>query len=85
MCDHLGTSALTGKVSNVMAIPTNRPRVFHTETTWKLSFPRRFNVEYTCFICTDSTIKEHPLFCNHSPDFENFSFSLLTTTTLNLL
>ena len=24
----------------------------------------------------DSAIKEHPLFCNHSPDFEEFSIHL---------
>ena len=27
--------------------PTNTPRVFHFETTWKRMFSRRFNVEYT--------------------------------------
>ena len=27
--------------------PTNIPRIFHVETTWKRSFPRRFNVDYT--------------------------------------
>ena len=30
--------------------PTYTPRVFHVETTWKRSFPRRFNVEYTWFV-----------------------------------
>ena len=28
-------------------IPTNTPRGFHVETTWKCPFPRRFNVEST--------------------------------------
>ena len=32
-------------------IPTNRPRVFHVEMTWKQSFPRRFNVEYMWCVC----------------------------------
>ena len=32
----------------------------------------------------DSAIKEHLLFCNHAPDFEDFSFLLPTTTTLML-
>ena len=27
--------------------PANTPRVFNVESTWKRSFPRRFNVEYT--------------------------------------
>ena len=31
--------------------PTNIPRVFHVETTWKRSFPRHFNVEYTRCVC----------------------------------
>ena len=26
--------------------PINTPRIFHVETTWKRSFPRRFNVEH---------------------------------------
>ena len=30
--------------------PTYTPRVFHVETTWKRSFPSRFNVEYTWFV-----------------------------------
>ena len=32
-------------------IPTNTPRVFHVETTWKWSFPLVFNVEHTRCIC----------------------------------
>ena len=32
--------------------PINITRIFHVETTWKRSFPRRFNVEYTCCICS---------------------------------
>ena len=33
--------------STIGSYPTNKPRVFHVETTWKRPFPRRFNVEYT--------------------------------------
>ena len=32
---------------SIYYIHTNTPPVFHVETTWKRSFPRRFNVEYT--------------------------------------
>ena len=31
--------------------PTNTPRVFHVETTWRRLFPRRFNVKYTLRVC----------------------------------
>ena len=31
--------------------PTNTPRGFHFKTTWKRSFPRRFNVESTWCVC----------------------------------
>ena len=31
--------------------PTNTSRVFHVETTWKWTFPRHFNLEYTWFVC----------------------------------
>ena len=34
-------------------IPTNTPRGFHVETTWKRPFPRRFNVESTWCVCKD--------------------------------
>ena len=34
-----------------LCIPTNTPRVFRFETTWKRSFPCRFKVEYTCCVC----------------------------------
>ena len=34
--------------------PTNTSRVFHVETSWKRSFSRHFNVEYTWHVC-----KEH--------------------------
>ena len=34
-------------MSETVSIPTNTPCVFHVETTWKRSFPHRFNVEYT--------------------------------------
>ena len=30
---------------------TVTPRVFHVETTWKHSFPCRFNVKYTWSVC----------------------------------
>ena len=32
-------------------LPTNTPRGFHVETTWKRPFPRRFNVESTWCVC----------------------------------
>ena len=32
--------------------PTNRPREFHVETTWKRAFPRRFNVESRWCVCS---------------------------------
>ena len=32
--------------------PTNSPRGFHVETTWKRSFPRRLNVESTWCVCS---------------------------------
>ena len=31
--------------------PTNTPRVFHVETTWKQQFLHRFNVENTWCVC----------------------------------
>ena len=34
--------------------PTNTPRVFQVETTWKRPFPRRFNLEYTWCVCRDT-------------------------------
>ena len=34
-------------------IPTNTSRGFHVETTWKRSFPRRFNVESAWCVCWD--------------------------------
>ena len=35
----------------IKRFPTNAPRVFRVETTWKRSFLRRFNVEYTLCVC----------------------------------
>ena len=35
----------------VALYPTNTPRGFHVETTWKRLFPRRFNVESTWCVC----------------------------------
>ena len=37
--------------------PKNTPRVFHVETTWKLQFPRRFNVEYMWCVCSKTHTK----------------------------
>ena len=31
--------------------PTNTPRGFHVEMTWKRPFPRRFNLESTLCLC----------------------------------
>ena len=35
-------------------IPTNTPRRFHVETTWKRPFPCRFNLESTWYVCRHS-------------------------------
>ena len=37
------------------AYPTNTPRVFHVETTWKRPIPRRFNMKYTWCVCRVGT------------------------------
>ena len=37
----------------IRGIPANIPRVFYVKTTWKRSFPRRFNMEYTWCVCRD--------------------------------
>ena len=37
--------------------PTNTPRVFPIEMTWKRPFRRRFNVEYTWFVCSVISVK----------------------------
>ena len=34
--------------------PTNAPRGFHVETTWKRPFPRCFNVESMWCVCRES-------------------------------
>ena len=34
--------------------PTNTPREFHVETTWKRPFPRRFNVQSTWCVCREA-------------------------------
>ena len=34
-----------------ICLPTNPPRGFHVETTWKRPFPRHFNVESTWCVC----------------------------------
>ena len=36
--------------------PTNTPRVFHLEKTWKRPLPRRFNVECTWCVCRKKKI-----------------------------
>ena len=42
-------------IKNTRNNPTNTPRVFHVETTWKPSFPRRFNVEFTWCVRREQT------------------------------
>ena len=39
-------------------VPAKTPRVFHVETTWKRPFPRRFNVEYTWYVCRDASFSK---------------------------
>ena len=52
-------AARLGKNKNHSTItPTNTPRVFHVETTWKRSFLRRFNVEYTWCVCRDTNLSK---------------------------
>ena len=34
-----------------ISLPTNTPRGFHVETTWKRPFPRCFNVQSTWCVC----------------------------------
>ena len=36
--------------------PTNTPRVFHVEATWKRQFQSRFNVKYARFVCTEEVM-----------------------------
>ena len=38
---------------SIQNIPTNTPRGFHVEMTWKQPFPRRFNVDSTWCVCRD--------------------------------
>ena len=35
----------------LLTFPTNTPRGFHFETTWKWPLPRRFNVKFMWFAC----------------------------------
>ena len=43
--------------------PANTLRVFHVETTWKWSIPRRFNVDYTWYVSSGIPGKgRRPLF-----------------------
>ena len=48
------------KIQKFTCNPTNTPRAFHVETTWKHSFPRHFNVKYTWNVCREATIS---MFC----------------------
>ena len=51
---------ICGKSSRTPLIgrnPTNTPRRFHVETTWKRPFPRRFNVESTWFFVGKESCK----------------------------
>ena len=48
---HANITLSTGVRFFQSMLPTNKPRVFHVETAWKRSFPRRFNVEYTWYVC----------------------------------
>ena len=41
--------------------PTNTPRGFHVETTWKRSFPHRFNVESTWCCRAESGTQFYPV------------------------
>ena len=47
---------LTGVTGLFLASST--PRVFHVETTWKRSFPRRFNVEHKWSVCRTGSFFE---------------------------
>ena len=42
-----------------MIFPTNTPRGFHVETTWKQLFPRHFNVESTWCVCRVSCTEKN--------------------------
>lgn len=35
------------------SIPTNILSVFYIKATWKRLFPRRFNMEYACCVCSN--------------------------------
>ena len=50
---------LNKKCPTSYVFPTNTPRVFHVEATWKRSFPRRFNVEYMWSVCRVIQSKYH--------------------------
>ena len=36
--------------------PTNTPRVFHVEATWKRQFQRHFNVKYAWCVCREEVM-----------------------------
>ena len=52
--------------------PTNTPRGFHVETTWKRPFPRRFNVESTWCVCGVIPSKTSPTLTIF-PSVKNFT------------
>ena len=54
--------------------PTNTPRVFHVEMTWKRTFPCRFNVESTW-----SVIRESIFFVNFTLTFSPLDVHILLT------
>ena len=47
---------ITCQVNKQTYNPTNTPRVFDAETTWKQTFPRRFNLEYMWCVCREDNI-----------------------------
>ena len=60
-------------------IPTNIPCVFHAEMTWKRSFSRRFNVEYTW--CVFRNIGSRTLvirICVYKPTNSGWTFKFIT-------
>ena len=51
---------------NLRSRTTNTPGGFHVETTWKRSFPRRFNMESTWCVCRQDSL-------THSLSLHTFS------------
>ena len=46
---------------NLVKSRTNTPCVLHVETTWKCSFPRRFNVEYMWNVCRVTIVTKNSI------------------------